>query len=398
MFIVGLQGEKSFNFVPAVLQFAPGSFRNSTNLSVLLDDSVLRGSITSGLPTQCPLNFSENSLEENSGSDETDSVEEVDGSSTKIEEPTDQEMPRIKENEVVVEKAPITIRHLFSQHINSPAVSRGPSRRASIFIPTDDWPITMATFRTCFPFHVIFDSNLAITFMGVSMSRLFPNAVEQKKKLGELFEVERPAIPDMTYNHIKSRSHNQFVLRASKTAKSDSNPLLFRGQMIPVTQRSPFTPILFLGSPRVQEIEELKKHGLYLSDIPIHDVTREMILLHHQLKAEMNYVTELERMRNLLEEQKARVKKEKDRADHLLHAMLPESVARELKEGKGAPATFHPEVTILFSDIEGFTTICNRCHPLQVVTMLNELYTQFDSHIDECGVYKVLLFVTCFKL
>ena len=356
-------------------------------MNVLLDDSLLRGSITSALQTHMM------NLEENSNS-ETDSVEEVDGADTKNEKPSkDQDCIKEEEEDVPFDKAPKTIRHLFPQHLgggNSPVVSRGPSRRASIFIPTDDWPITMVTFRTCFPFHIIFDSNLTITFMGVSMSRLFPTAIDLKKKLGDLFEVERPAIPEMTYNHIKSRSHNQFVLRANKTAKSDTNPLLFRGQMIPVTPRSPFTPILFLGSPRVQEIEELKKHGLYLSDIPIHDVTREMILLHHQLKAEMNYVTELERMRNLLEEQKACVKKEKDRADHLLHAMLPESVARELKDGKGAQATFHPEVTILFSDIEGFTTICNKCHPLQVVTMLNDLYTKFDSHIDECGVYKVL--------
>lgn len=226
--------------------------------------------------------------------------------------------------------------------------------------------------------------------MGVSMNRLFPNAIAQQKKFSDLFEIERPAIPETTYNHVKSRAHNQFVLKAIKTARTtDSAPLLFRGQMVPISQRSPFSPILFLGSPRVKDIDELKKHGLYLSDIPIHDVTREMILLHHQLEAEMSYVTELERMRHLLEEEQARVKHEKERADQLLHAMLPELVARELKEGKGAQATFYPEVTILFSDIEGFTTICNKCHPLQVVKMLNELYTKFDSHIDECGVYKV---------
>ncbi len=382
------------NLVPAYLQMSGSSARNSA--LVFLDSDAFVGKSFEPSPAVnqsplCPFNFKK---EEMSAivSRNIDENEEVDGIDEEDSDVSDVNSLPTRE-ELADKAAPFKLRQLLTPHIgtSSPIGSRSVSRRASIFISSDEWPITISTFRTCFPFHIIFDSNLTITFMGVSMARLFPNAVTHFKKLGELFEVERPAIPSMSYNHIKSRAHNQFVLRANKTAKSDSDssPLLFRGQMVPITPRSSSTPILFLGSPRVKEIDDLKQHGLYLSDIPIHDVTREMILLHHQLEAEMNYVTELERMRHLLEDEQARVKHEQERADRLLHAMLPESVARELKDGKGAQATFHPEVTILFSDIEGFTTICNKCHPLQVVKMLNELYTQFDSHIDECGVYKV---------
>ena len=394
------------NYVPAVLQLPGG--HNSTNLSVLLDldspNSVINPKISHSLSMQpsssmqqCPFHLEEKieerSVHSSKGEDDlsdcSGGVEEVDKGDQMASSQTKRDLPLDKSIDF-----PVSFRHLLPQHMsNSPVMSRATSRRASIFIPTDEWPITMSIFRSSFPFHIIFDSNLVITYMGVSMSRLFPNAIPQQMKLTDLFEVERPAIPSMTYIHIKSRSHNQFVLRASKTAKSDANPLLFRGQMIPTSQRSLFPSILFLGSPRVQGIEELKEHGLFLSDIPIHDVTREMILLHHQLKAEMNSVTQLERMRHLLENEQDRVKKEKERADRLLHAMLPESVALELKEGKGAEATYYSNVTILFSDIEGFTTICNKCHPFQVVNMLNELYTKFDSHIDECNVYKVIFII-----
>ena len=275
------------------------------------------------------------------------------------------------------------------------SMTPGASRRGSIFIQTDDWPINAHLFRSIFPFHLIFDKDLTIKYMGVSLSRLFPNAIATQSKLTEYFTVERPAIPACTYQHIKSRAHNEFVLQTTRIATpakavASGKTLQFRGQMIP-TSSNQAAPILFLASPRVQSIEELEVQGLYLSDIPIHDVTRELILLNHQLRAEMNTAKQLELMKWRLEEEKSRVQSERERADNLLHAMLPRIIAQQLKQGEGTPATYHPEVTILFSDIEGFTTICSQCHPLKVVGMLNELYTMFDKDIEECKVYKVFL-------
>lgn len=48
-----------------------------------------------------------------------------------------------------------------------------------------------------------------------------------------------------------------------------------------------------------------------------------------------------------------------------------------------------PDVTILFSDVVGFTRICSHITPLQVVSMLNTMYTLFDTLSEKHRVFKV---------
>lgn len=46
-------------------------------------------------------------------------------------------------------------------------------------------------------------------------------------------------------------------------------------------------------------------------------------------------------------------------------------------------------MTILFSDVVGFTSICSQISPMEVVCMLNAMYTKFDQLSERHGVYKV---------
>lgn len=45
--------------------------------------------------------------------------------------------------------------------------------------------------------------------------------------------------------------------------------------------------------------------------------------------------------------------------------------------------------TILFSDVVTFTNICAACQPIQIVTMLNSMYSKFDRLTSVHEVYKV---------
>lgn len=46
-------------------------------------------------------------------------------------------------------------------------------------------------------------------------------------------------------------------------------------------------------------------------------------------------------------------------------------------------------VTILFSDVVTFTEICSRITPMEVVSMLNAMYSIFDTLTERNKVYKV---------
>jgi len=77
------------------------------------------------------------------------------------------------------------------------------------------------------------------------------------------------------------------------------------------------------------------------------------------------------------------MKQEKERADRLLKNLFPARVVNDLKTtGQSIPETFE-NVTVLFSDIVGFTNLSSGLEPKVLIDELNELFTAFDIIIED---------------
>ena len=75
--------------------------------------------------------------------------------------------------------------------------------------------------------------------------------------------------------------------------------------------------------------------------------------------------------------------------EHLLLNVLPASIAEELKKTDGIIAERLDDVSVLFADIVGFTSLSARISPSELIEMLNHLFSSFDELIDRHGLEKI---------
>ena len=73
---------------------------------------------------------------------------------------------------------------------------------------------------------------------------------------------------------------------------------------------------------------------------------------------------------------------------NLVNKMLPKRAIVKLHRGQTVLEKYNL-VTIFFSDIVGFTSMAGHMRPIQVMKMLNDLYTEMDKLVEKHQVYKV---------
>ena len=74
--------------------------------------------------------------------------------------------------------------------------------------------------------------------------------------------------------------------------------------------------------------------------------------------------------------QRKSIEKEKKRSEALLLNILPSEVAEELKNKGAAEARNYDNVTVLFTDFKGFTTIAEKLSPQELVKEINTCFSE----------------------
>ncbi|MBV8140677.1 MAG: adenylate/guanylate cyclase domain-containing protein, partial [Verrucomicrobia bacterium] len=80
----------------------------------------------------------------------------------------------------------------------------------------------------------------------------------------------------------------------------------------------------------------------------------------------------------------------------LLLNILPGEIASRLKGGEHEIADNFAQVTVLFGDLVGFTSLSSRIPATEVVDMLNRLFSRFDQIATELGIEKIKTIGDCY--
>ncbi|MBL7986012.1 MAG: adenylate/guanylate cyclase domain-containing protein, partial [Flavobacteriales bacterium] len=80
---------------------------------------------------------------------------------------------------------------------------------------------------------------------------------------------------------------------------------------------------------------------------------------------------------------------QKVQIEDLLLNILPREISDELKEKGKATARQHEAVTVMFTDMKGFTKVAEKMTPQQLVSELDECFIRFDAIIDRYGIEKI---------
>ncbi|XP_023220643.1 soluble guanylate cyclase 88E-like [Centruroides sculpturatus] len=230
-------------------------------------------------------------------------------------------------------------------------------------------PVKAGLFLEIFPFCVVFDQYLIIRTIGNSLQAVMPDTVG--RKIPEVFDLTRPLIEcTWTANGYINKVDPHGLLR--KLILSD---IKYGYRLI--------TPlfVLFFKNNSIQI------HGF----IRIKNATDETETLNvfEQCSKKVK-LRELQKSKQL-EESMKKLDIEMKRTDELLYQMIPKQVADRLRKGEASVETcqYFDSVTILFSDVVTFTEICSRITPMEVVSMLNSMYSMFDQLTEKHEVYKV---------
>uniref|UniRef100_A0A0R3RZK2 guanylate cyclase n=1 Tax=Elaeophora elaphi TaxID=1147741 RepID=A0A0R3RZK2_9BILA len=256
--------------------------------------------------------------------------------------------------------------------------------------------VNKVDFITLQPYHFIADRNCNLIQCGkgfyehISMELLAPGT-----PLERIFDIVWPQI-SFNFDSIHNLINALFILQLKTTLNGvkfnnirttiNAKKLRLKGQMIILREKN---RLIYIGSPDLSSISELFEYGLRLEAMPLHDFTRDVILLNQQRLSNIEKNMQLQAANAEMEEKAKDMKCERVKTETLLHQLLPAFVATQLLNGETVNACEYKEVTVMFGDVPNFYNIIMGCKPQQVMKLLNELFVKLDRLVEKHSVFKL---------
>ncbi|KAE9549457.1 hypothetical protein FO519_007332 [Halicephalobus sp. NKZ332] len=260
--------------------------------------------------------------------------------------------------------------------------------------------ITMQCFAKMFPMHVCFNKQMIIEHCGEFLQQELNMGKRRMTKLTDIFQLIQPEDVQISFKGFLTCLNSLFVFqlkttlaRNEKKADLQKRPLVMKGQMLLANNGQ---NLLFIASIHTSTIRELLDLNVYISDMKMHDVTRDLIMLNQSriCQQELNKkleetVKELKKLADQLEQKKAQT-------DHLLFECIPPEIAEKLRTLHHVPEEEFSESTCMMIDIPHFSIINSQCDPKDIVKLMSDLFHIYDRLIDFHKCYKVLSIMDCY--
>lgn len=98
---------------------------------------------------------------------------------------------------------------------------------------------------------------------------------------------------------------------------------------------------------------------------------------------------EAEMEQRIAELARTETEQEKIKSEKLLLNILPEEIAKELKEQGSTKPVFYESVSVMFTDFKGFTKIAESLSPTELITELDGCFSYFDSLMERYNLEKL---------
>jgi PAS domain S-box-containing protein len=100
-------------------------------------------------------------------------------------------------------------------------------------------------------------------------------------------------------------------------------------------------------------------------------------------------ISERVRLERQRQQAEAALRQEKERSEQLLLNILPQAIAERLKHDSTVIAESFEEVSILFADLVSFTALSARMQPIELVNLLNQIFSAFDHLAEQLHLEKI---------